>query len=177
MSKITRAVRFSQNESILRNTIIRLKINISGEERQSYSVDFGPSETLPLPEIRDPEKLSLKERERQNKVISNLDNQFTLLPELEGEDLNFSERIIIQGVGASDKDYIQTEGSFSLYFYPTGEKDSAMIFLSSYDEIGTVSIQNYSPEPDIAFHFLRDANDVNLIERSIKEYYEKWRKN
>lgn len=174
IEKISRAIRFAQNESVLRNTIVRVKLVLTGEEHQSYSVDFAPSDTLPLPELQDTSKMSIREREEQLKIIKNIDSEFTQVPELKGEDLSLSSNIIIQGVGLSEKNHIQTDLTASIYFYPTGEKDSAIIFLSSAEEIASLSIEDYSPSPDISFDIIQ-SDDVNYLERKIKELYEKWR--
>lgn len=174
IQKITRAIRFAQNEAILRNTIIRLKINLSGGDTQSYSVDYGPSDTLPLPELQDTSKLTLKEKEKQQKIIEQVERQFNPVPEMEGMELSFPENITIQGVGLSQRNYIQVDDGFSLYFYPTGEKDQAIIFLSSFEEIVSISIESLALSPHINFYLIEE-DDVNYIERKIKEYYEAWR--
>lgn len=175
ISKITRAIRFAQNESVLRNTIVRLKLVLTGESGQSYSVDYGPNDTLPLPELKDISKLSIKEREIQMKLIKQVDGQFEPVEEMENEDLGFNPNIIIQGVGLSDTNNIQTDEIYSLYFYPTGEKDSGLIFLSSFNEIATISVQNFASSPDISYYKLEEEN-ADSIERRIKELYDIWRK-
>ena len=174
IDKITRSIRFAQNESVLRNTILRLKITISGAEDQSYSVDFAPSNTLPLPELQNSDKLSLRELEEQKKIIANVDRQFQPVPELDGEDLKFPSGVLIQGVGLSSRNFIQTEDEFSLYFYPTGEKDSVIFFLSSIEEIATISVGAFTDAPEVNYYYLEE-DDLDLIEREIKRLYEEWR--
>lgn len=176
IDKIERGVRFAQNESVLRNTIIRLKLNLTGEETQSYSIDYGPSDTLPLPDLKDLSDLTIKQREAQKKIVANVDRQFNPIPEMEDQDLDFPPNIIVQGVGLSGQNFIHTEDSYSLYFYPTGEKDSAIIFLSSIKELATIAIEAFTPEPYVDYHYL-ESDDVDLLEREIKKYYEEWRSN
>lgn len=177
IQKITRAVRFAQSEAILRNTIIRLKIVLSGEEEQSYSVDFGPSDTLPLPELKDLRKLSIKEREEQLKIIAHVDRQFQPVPELEDEDLGFPEDITVQGVGLSDKDFVQTDEIYSLYFFPTGEKDSSIIFISSLEELASIKVNSFSDNPSVSYQPFDGDEDSVQLEALVKKTYERWRKN
>lgn len=177
IQKITRSIRFAQSESILRNTIIRLKLVLSGEEEQSYSVDFGPSDTLPLPELKDTRKLSLREREVQAKVVEHVDRQFQQVPELEDQDLKFPEDITLQGVGLAEKDLVQTDEVYSLYFFPTGEKNSNIIFISSLDELATIVVHSFSDDIDISYHKLTGEQNALEMQNLVKNLYNKWRKN
>ena len=176
IDKITRSIRFAQNESVLRNCILRLNIKISGTEEQTYSIDYAPSDTLPLPELKNSNRLSLRELEEQKQIMANIDRQFQPVPEMEDEDLKFPSGILVQGVGLSTRNFIQTEDEYSLYFYPTGEKDSVIFFLSSIEEIATISVGAFTEEPDVEYHYLEE-DDIDLVEREIKALYETWRQN
>ena len=78
--KISRAIRFSTNESILRNVIIRIKFNLNTTPIE-YIVEYGNNATLALPEIKDLSRLSIKEREIAEEKAKKFDGQFTPVDE------------------------------------------------------------------------------------------------
>jgi hypothetical protein len=176
---VERAVRFAVNESILRNAIVRLSFNIS-EEKKTYFVEYGSGANLILPEAVDESRLSIKEKEELEKTNKNLDAQFNKVDEFSEKDKVLPEDITITGIGSSYIGEIKYEGSIAIYFYPTGEKDNALIFFSSQDELITLDIPPFEDTTNKEYYTFTDQDKNNLldsIDSIMKEKFEKWLRN
>ena len=127
---LNRAVRFSVNESILRNVLVRLKLNLESTPVE-YSVEYGSGPELILPTAVDMDKLSYSEREAAGEKAKKFDSQFTAISEFTDGPSNLPEGIEVYAVGTSYNPILITSGQASIYFYPTGEKDSSLIILNN----------------------------------------------
>jgi hypothetical protein len=175
---VERAVRFAVNESILRNAIVRVSFSIS-EEKTTYVVEYGSGANLILPENVDESKLSIKEKEQQEKINKTLDSQFNKVSEFADEDKTLPEGITIAGIGSSYIGEIKYEGNISIYFYPTGEKDSALIFLASDEELITLDIPPFEDTTSKEYYTFTNQDKNNLvdsIDSIMKGKFEKWLK-
>lgn len=176
---IERAVRFAVNESILRNAIVRIAFNIT-EEKTTYAVEYGSGANLILPEVIDESKLSIKARKAREKEVKNLDSQFNRVDEFSDKEKVLPEGISITGIGSSYLNKIKYDGTIAIYFYPTGEKDSALIFFSSEDELITLDIPPFEDTTNKEYYTYSDSDKNNLIDSVdsiMKEKFESWLKN
>ncbi len=175
---IQRAVRFSVNESILRNSIVRISFNLS-KDPVSYSVEYGPSGGLVLPEVQDESRMSLKEREGQQKVMKSLDSQFNKVDEFSEKDKTLPEGIRISGVASSYFESIKIDGDVAIYFYPTGEKDTSLVFFSTEEEMITLDIPPFEDNLTKEYYTFTQYDKNNLddaIDSKMKEIFNKWLK-
>ena len=178
ITKIERAVRFSVNEAILRNVIIRLKFDLSSEP-VSYMVEFGKKADLVLPEAKDTSKLSLRDREAELKTVKKFDGQFTPVDEFSDEAQELPKGVEVYGLGTTYYPNIVTDGEASIYFYPTGEKDSAIILINNELELGTLSIAPFEDKTNKNFHLFTEAEQLRFdssLEDKAKEKFDKWLK-
>src|SRR5688572_5682967 len=60
VADIERAIGFASNESVLRNTIVRLRISFDKEPIE-YNVEYGPPGNMPLPDMPENKQKSLEE--------------------------------------------------------------------------------------------------------------------
>src|SRR5690606_14473690 len=104
-----RAVRFSSNEAILRNAIVRIKIDLS-EDPVKYSVQFGPSGNFVLPKYEDTSRMSLREREIYAKNQTQLDGQFNDVDEFKDSKALLETGITILGMTSNFQPIIRTTG-------------------------------------------------------------------
>ena len=175
---IERAVRFSVNESILRNAIVRISFVVT-EEKTTYTIEYGPGAGLVLPEAIDESKLSLKEREAQSKVVKTLDSQFNKVDEFSDGDKVFPEGVSLAGIGSSYFSSIKSDGNIAIYFYPTGEKDNAIIFLNTEDELITLDIPPFEDTTSKEYYTFTESEKENLLDsldELMKGKFEKWLK-
>ena len=172
------AIRFSVNEAILRNSMVRITIDME-KEPMEWAVEYGPSSQLVLPTIEDDTKMSLKDRERQEQVLKGIDTQFNRVQEFAEETKKLPDGIKVVGLASSYLNAIKIEGKLSIYFYPTGEKDSALIFLSSDEELATIEVPPFEDRIDINYSTYSESDLVNLEDtqdNKMKEVFEKWLK-
>lgn len=176
MTKIQRASRFSVNESILRNVIVRIKFNLDAMPAE-YTIEYGKKADLVLPETQDLSRLSIKEREAIDESSKKFDNQFNPVTEFSDESKFFPDGIYFYGIGTTYYSSLLTEGSPSLYFYPTGERDSAIIFLYTPVEIAALEISPFEDTMRESYYTFSPAELENFnssLESKAREIFEQW---
>ncbi len=139
LNDLDRAVRFASNEAVLRNTLVRLNVNLEKMPIE-YSVEYGPRENMILPSMQDVSKLSLEEVEKEKKKASAIDSQFTLVEEFKDITREFSPEVEVLGVATSFQKTLIRDTKASIYFYPTGERDGALFFLGTQDELAYLEV-------------------------------------
>ena len=178
---LDRAVRFASNESILKNKIVRIKFDLSAEP-QEYTIEFGKKATLVLPEAKDTEKLSIKEREQEEKAQSTFDSQFSTVDELYDKPKQVPDFVRIFGVASDysvDNKMIE-DGSVSIYFYPTGEKDNAIVILTTEEQVASISIPPFQEFTDKEYYNLEESELENLddsLDNRAREMVSEWYRN
>lgn len=173
-----RAIRFSINESILRNAVTRIYIN-TDKEPMEYSVEYGPSENFVLPTVQDESRMSIKDREHQQKITKSLDAQFIRVNEFSQSAKELPDGVNILGVATSYFNQIRTQGQLAIYFYPTGEKDNAIIFFTTDQELAWLDIPPFENITTDHYHNYSESELVNLEnsqDNKIKEVYDQWLK-
>ena len=178
IEKIDRAVRFATNESILRNSIVRLKIDLDKSPIE-YTVEYGQGSDFTLPESKDLSRLSISEREEETKRIEKLDSQFRSIDEFADSSEPLDENISVHGLGTDYYQKIQLEGQVSIYFYPSGEKDAAILFFNNEEELATLKIAPFEDKTYVDYYIFNEYDLANLddtLENKSKELFEKWLK-
>ena len=177
VADIERAIGFASNESVLRNTVVRLRISLEKLPIE-YNVEYGPPGNMPLPDM--PETLkagSLEDDKLIKDAQANLDKNFTKVTEFEDIRHEFSENVTITGVATTYQKKILTKGEASIYFYSTGEKDGALIFFSTDQEIAFIEVQPFLSENRTVFEVLdpdRVAKKDDILQTKMDEVYNKW---
>ncbi|MFN8370858.1 MAG: prepilin-type N-terminal cleavage/methylation domain-containing protein [Bacteriovoracaceae bacterium] len=149
LDRIESSLRFTVNEAILRNAIVRMNFNLE-LEKSSYAVEYSNSSAFVLPEfdkLLSQEKGSLKEQKKVNKLKDKIDQKFNKVNEMESdESKEITKPFRIIGVGTSVTDKLVTEGNISIYVYPTGERDSGIIIIGNDQEVVGLSIEPFTGE-------------------------------
>ncbi len=148
---IDRAVRFAGNESVLRNTVVRLRIELE-KSPVEYTVEYGPSENLVLPTLQPDADKDLKEAEEEKKRLAKLDSQFTKVEEFADMTREFSPEVEFLGVATSFQKKLIREQSAAIYFYPTGERDAALLFFGTQDEIAVLEVLPFQDKTDDSYY-------------------------
>lgn len=173
-----RAIRFAANEAILRNAIVRIKLDLS-EDPIQYTVQFGPAGNFVLPKYEDTSRMTLQERENYEQNLSQVDGQFHDIEEFKNSSATLEEGITILGMASSYQKLIRTNGVQGIYFYPTGEKDDAIVFFSSNEELAAMSIPAFEPDTAIEYYQYSESDLATLDdaqENKMKEMYDQWLK-
>ena len=173
---LDRSVRFASNESVLRNTVVRLRISLDKSPIE-YTVEYGPAGNLPLPDM--PEKLSksLEEEKADLEKRASLDRQFTKVEEFEDIKHDISDYVTILGMASSSQNALMKDGEAVLYFYPTGEKDAGLIIFSTTDEIAYLEIAPFLSETNSVFEPLPTSGVAKLediLQTRMDEVYKQW---
>ena len=176
MDQLKRASRFSVNEAILRNVIVRINFNLEALPVE-YNIEYGKKASLVLPETVDTSRLSIKEREALDESSKKFSHQFNPVVEFEEGSKKIAENIQFYGLGTTYYASLISEGAPSIYFYPTGEKDSAILFFYSPDEIATLEISPFEDTMRESYYPFTQSEKNNFddaLERKTKEIFTQW---
>ena len=187
LDNVERAIRFASDESTVRNRVVRLTFQLN-EEPHQFSVEYGPDQDFVLPKrlFEMGERRTLKEVEEDARVLEDLSRQFSKVEEFEDEAVQFSEQVQVIAVASTLGDNFLTEGDISLYFYPTGEKDAALIALSTETEMATLEVEAFTIDFErtiVPIDLNTQGNNDNLEDdlyniqlEMARESYQKWLK-
>ncbi|MGE3610061.1 MAG: Tfp pilus assembly protein FimT/FimU [Bacteriovoracaceae bacterium] len=176
LNDIDRAVRFASNEAVLRNTVVRLRINLD-EQPIAYVVEYGPQGNLPLPDLPDKASMSLDEEKALLDKKAALNRQFTKVAEFEDIKHSIPETITILGVASTSQKKLIKEGEANIYFFPTGEKDGGLLFFTSGEEIAYLVIEPFLSETELVFEPLKSSSVAkvgDLLQTRMDEVYREW---
>lgn len=173
-----RAIRYSQNEAILLGKVTRIKIDFEADPIE-YVIEQSSKANLLLDQKIDLSNLSLREREEYEKTSKKTNQQFSRSAEYADEAFKVEEPLTIIGMGHLSLDKVQTQGDQSIYFYPSGTREAAIIFFSTENEFAALEVDAFSPKTRVTYHTYTefetqdyDATYENLSE----EYFLRWKK-
>jgi len=120
-----------------------------------------------------------KEREKYVKQIEDLNKKFNLVKEFDEKNKQIEDNIAVIAVGTSLSEDLITEFHASIYFYPSGEKDNAIIILGSEEELVSINIDPFTLEIERNYHPLNiESTDKEVIlaeQRELaKELFNEW---
>lgn len=178
LSEFDRAVRYAANESIFRNSIVRIKL-ILNEEPHQYIVEYGKGADFVLPEAIDLSEISNSQRENAVKKIKKFDSQFSVTPYFEDGPKQLDDNVFIYGVGSTYHDKVLSEGEISIYFYPSGERDTSIIFLYTSEEMAALKIPPFEDRTYDEYYIFNETEldylEDTLLSKS-KEVFSQWLK-
>ena len=165
MDLIEKLTNFSINESILRNRVTRVHFDLT-DEKAKIKVEYSKENQFTLPDIakHDGKDLSTKERESKKKLENKLNSGFSEIDEFESEQLDLPDGVRILGIATSLRPIMIIDGKISIYTYPSGERDRALMIFSIFEHIATLTIEPYTGE------FKRDYIEVSAKDDLEKEY-------
>lgn len=176
VDSVDKSLQFAANESILRNSVVRLRISLE-KTPVEYTVEYGPSGNLPLPDMPEETVKSLAQEKSEQDKLALLDKQFTKVEEFEDVKVELSDEVTILGVGTSSMKKLITGGEASIYFYPTGEKDGALIFFSTTEEMAWLEVQPFLTETNATYEIIntkRVAKLEDVLQTRMDEVYKEW---
>jgi prepilin-type N-terminal cleavage/methylation domain-containing protein len=184
VNSIERAIRFMSDEAALKNAVIRLHLMLD-KDPQEYAVEYGPSDSFILPPRPEFETKveSKEEEEKRKKEQKNLNMKFSKVSEFQDQNTELSSDIKIIGVATPHSEKLQTSGEVSLYAFPTGEKDEALVIISSDEDIISIKVNPFSAKIDRESQPLgkgtgnESVKDLGELQRKrAQEIFEKWQK-
>ena len=180
VNSIERAIRFMSDEAALKNAVIRLHFMLD-KEPQEYAVEYGPSDSFILPSKPEFETKSesKEEVEKKKKDTKNLNLKFNKIAEFQEKNSELPSNIKIIGIATPQSEKLQISGEVSIYSFPTGEKDEALVIIGSDEDIISIKINPFS---QVIEHFAYPLEKVSDKELALKqqtkaiEIFEKWQK-
>ncbi len=179
LNDIERAVRFSVDEAALRNSMIRVRFKFD-EDPQTWSVEFGPNGNFVLPPLNKDASKSRSEEDSEKKDRDTLNKKFSKVKEFQESDREFPLGVKVVGIATTLTQAMLLEGDNSLYIYPTGEKDSAIIIVASDDELASLKISPFTMDIEREYYTVDLSNDADITEAQIalaERIYQEWQKN
>lgn len=178
LDTLERALRLAADESVLRNSITRVFIDLS-KGRAEIKVQYSTGSDFVLPDmasIRDPNQ-SILEREESEKTLKKLNAEFKDIEELQEEMQYLHENIRFVGVGTSLSEYLTTENPVSVYFYPTGERDGAILMIGSVEEVVSIVVSPFTGKVTREYVTLEEYSDLREEQARIADdLFEKWQR-
>lgn len=180
LEDIERAIRFSEDEAALRNTITRVHFFLD-EAPQQYAVEYGPDDKFIIPAA--PEAItktaSQADEEEERKKIESINKKFSKVQEFQEKNKALNDVVRIVGVGSSlDPEFI-TDFHASLYIYPTGEKDAGFIAIATDEEVVGLSIEPFSRNFKREYQTIEMNETDELVEVQLsiaQEMFTRWLK-
>jgi prepilin-type N-terminal cleavage/methylation domain-containing protein len=173
---IERAVKFASNESVLRNSVVRLRLSLDKTPTE-YTVEYGPPGNLPLPDLPQKSQKSLAEEKKEKEIRTRLDQEFNKVEEFEDIKHEFSHSVTVLGMATTSQKELMKEGEANLYFFPTGEKDGGIIVLSTNEEIAYLEIAPFLSETRSYFETIKSSGVAKLedvLQTKLEEVYKEW---
>lgn len=145
VSGIDRAVRFGADESALRNVVVRVHFKLE-EIPQVFAVEYGPNaQFIPLPRSEtDLSTLTGSELEQIEAQIKELNNKFNRIRELQDQAIEIPETVTVLGLGTTNTSELIKDGDMSVYIFPTGEKENAVVYIASEEEMVQLEIEPFT---------------------------------
>lgn len=135
---IERAIRFGADESAIKNRIIRLHLLLD-KDPQELTLELGPDGHFVLPADNE----NTKETKDDEPIKDEQSKNFQRITEFDENNYKLSGITKIIGIGTNGSKGLTIEGHGSLFIYPTGEKDSALIILGSDEELLTLEVNSF----------------------------------
>lgn len=175
---VDRALRFASGEAVLRNVIVRVQFDLDTTP-QEFVVEYANSRKLTLTQEQDMSKMSLLEREKAEKKKQDFNRNFTISPDFSDGAVKLDDDIQLEGLANSYLNEIVRTGKVGVYFYPTGERDNAALFFSSYSEVATLAVSSFETKTYTSFLALEEVDEVaydSHKNNKIEELYDIWLK-
>lgn len=169
VNKIEQAVRFSPDESVLRNTVIRIHFLLN-RDPQEWAVEYGPSENFVMPSKNiESENATTEDPEAEKKEQKKVNLNFNKIQEFQEKNEVVPDEVKIIGVGSTISKKLLTNVEHSIYFYPTGEKDESMIILGTQEELVVLTLEPFQNEIEKKYYPLAKIDEGELFEVQKKQ--------
>ncbi len=177
---LERAVRFMSDEAALRNAVVRLHFMLN-KAPQEYAIEYGPSDSFILPPESEFENkvLSKEEEEKAAKQTKEINLKFNKVQEFQDSNTEVSDNVKILGIGNASSEKLMTTGDVSIYSFPTGEKDDALIILANEEKVISLEINPFNSKIEKKVSLIEQVGNRELIDlqnEKAKEIFETWLK-
>lgn len=172
-NKIERISRFSSDEANLKNQFVRLSIDLGAEE-QVLKLEYSDNPALILDPTEDSE--SIKDKEESDKKKKEFNKSFSNVQDFDPADFELPVGVKFLAIASSLDNKLVKNEIANIFFYPTGEKDSALILLYTDDEIAVIKLFAFTTEIKREYIRLEDevAGDPEKIMDLADGIFKEW---
>lgn len=178
LTQIERGLRYMNDEAALKNTVVRLRV-LFGKEPGEWAIEYGPSENFILPSQNEMGATteSQAEEEERKKEEEATNRNFSRISDFNESNNELKNNVKFVGLSTRLTGKLQTSGDASLYAFPGGDRDEAIIMLATEEEIATLEVEAFSSNIKRSFYPLSERKEEDLEEK-IKgltlELYQRW---
>jgi len=169
MANMERTIRFSADEAALKNQFLRIKISLDDEE-QKITLEYSDDPNLVIDtEAKDDEDEDPEKKKKDN---------FNTVSEFSSDDISVPLGVKIIAVGTGLQEKLVSEGDAQIYFYPTGEKDSAIIIFATEDEMAYLEAEPFQQVIERSYiPFDTEIDEENFAEKTLEmaqTFFKEW---
>ena len=180
MDTVEKIINFSINESVLRNRITRAHFDLT-QKIPKITIEFNSDHEFVLPDIKkyDDKNLRDSEQKAKKKLINKINSKFKAIEDLDSDQLKIPSSVQILGIATSLMPSFITDEETSLYIYPTGERDRALIIFAAFHQITAMMIEPYTGEIKREYTTLTVADKDDLeteYEKAVEKFFADWQK-
>ena len=121
-------------------------------------------------------QLSLTIPEEQQHCLQYLQNLF--VEEFEDIKREIHPDVSVRGLANTSQGNLVTEGEANIYFYPTGEKDGAIVFFNTTEEFAFIEVQAFMADTNVTYEVFktdRVAKLDDIVQTRVDEVYKEWK--
>lgn len=146
MEKIERAVLFAVDEAALRNSIVRLRFLLD-RSPQEFVLEFSPVSNFVLPKgiqkLDNAGELGEEEGKKQKEMLAKINKKFSRIKEFQDSNEILPRNVHVIGIGTASLEKIIFGPEASIFIYPDGEKDGAIVILGTDEEMASLSVEEF----------------------------------
>lgn len=178
LTQIERGLSYMNDEAALKNTVVRFRVLIN-KEPPEWAIEYGPSENFILPsqtEMGQATESSEEEAERKKKE-EETNRNFSRISDFNESNNELKNNVRFVGIASRLTGKLQTSGEASIYAFPGGDRDEAIIMLATEEEIATLEVEAFSSKIVRNFYSLKERKEEEFEEKIkglTQELYQKW---
>jgi prepilin-type N-terminal cleavage/methylation domain-containing protein len=173
VNSIQRGVRFANDESVIRNYTVRLKISMD-KNPQVLALEYTTQTELLIEDpTNEDDNLAQEDKQTKLKRQKEINQSFLVNEDFKKNVEPIPESVIIFAAKTADQNKLSFQQEFHLYFYPSGIRDQGQIFLANIEEFALISIDAVRDKIDVEYR----KNPYGLDDvQSIRNYLQNWSK-
>lgn len=178
IESLKRSIYLAQDEAVLRNTVTRLIFDKT-KENVEFRIEYTENPEIKIVKLGDSsQSLSLREEEELQKKQKNFQAEFTPIEEFKKQVGEIEGAVELYDIYTERNLKLSDNNYPSLYFFPMGDREDALIFLLGTKEIAKLEVSSFLDKIEEEFFSFEDynINDDESLKRFIKEQIENWKK-
>jgi len=173
VNTIQRGVRFANDESVIRNFTVRLKIQMD-KTPQELALEYSSESEILIDDPNQEEDYSfIEDKKSKEKRAQEINQSFLVNDDFKKNVEDIPESVVLMAAKTAEQDKLTFQQDFYIYFYPSGIRDQGIIFLGNMEEFVMISIDAVRDKIDVEYR----KNPYGLDDvQNIRSYLQDWSK-